>query len=85
MVETGFCERIDDPWIEEMIGRDATVDELRRDVFPIDSFLEKKNLPPNDDDDDDDEDDDDSKDEKKDAADAADAVRCVARLGSWSQ
>lgn len=81
LVEKGFCERIEDTWIEEQISRDATVDELRQDVFPIMSFLEEKNLPPIDDGDDEDEDDGGSKDEKE----AADAVHRVARLGSWRQ
>lgn len=76
LVEKGFCERIGDPWIDEMTMRDATVDDVWQDIFPIINFLEEKDLPPISDDDDDDDGGDDEKE-------AVDEVRCIARLGSW--
>lgn len=58
-----------------MTMRDATVDDVWQDIFPIIKFLEEKDLPPISDDDDDDGGDD----EKE----AVDEVRCIARLRSW--
>lgn len=78
LAEQGCCERLYDPWLDEIMqgGAPATEDEIRQDPLFVADFLEEKDRLPNDDSN---GDDDNGSDEK----DAADAVSRVARLGSW--